>query len=80
MRARSSPARPGSIPDTDRDVTLDTVRALVAADMNIARAARALFVQPNTVRYRLIRIADATGYDLRTFSGLVNLKCVLALA
>lgn len=69
-----------AIPDTDRLTTLETVRAFADADMNVARAAEALFVHPNTVRYRLARIGEATGYDPRTFSGLADLKCVLGFA
>ncbi len=33
---------------------------------SLEATARALFVHPNTVRYRLGRISDATGYDLTT--------------
>jgi hypothetical protein len=54
-----------------------TVRAFAAADLNVARAAAALYVHPNTVRYRLARIAEMTGHDPRTFGGLTELVCVL---
>jgi DNA-binding PucR family transcriptional regulator len=47
--------------------------------MNIARAARQLHVHPNTVRYRLARIAEATGQDPRTFAGLADLVCMLEI-
>ena len=36
-------------------------------------------VHPNTVRYRLQQIATKTGYDPRTFTGLVELICMLEL-
>jgi len=42
--------------------------------LNIARDAQQLYVHPSTVRYRLARIADATGYDPRTFAGLTELS------
>jgi DNA-binding PucR family transcriptional regulator len=36
-----------------------------------------MHVHPNTVRYRLQQIAARTGFDPRTFAGLVELTCVL---
>jgi DNA-binding PucR family transcriptional regulator len=50
------------------------VRAFAAADLNVARAASGLQVHPNTIRYRLERIAGETGVDPRTFTGLVELS------
>jgi DNA-binding PucR family transcriptional regulator len=41
----------------ERATAATTVRAFAASDMNIARAAQQLYVHPNTVRYRLARIA-----------------------
>lgn len=41
-----------------------------------ARAA-ALYVHPNTLRYRLNRIQDYSGQDPRTFAGLAELQCIL---
>jgi DNA-binding PucR family transcriptional regulator len=40
---------------------LETLDAFFAAGGTLESAARALFVHPNTVRYRLRRIADVTG-------------------
>jgi hypothetical protein len=57
-----------------------TVQAYAASDMNVARAAEHLHVHPNTVRYRLERIATVTGHDPRSFAGLVELLCVVELA
>jgi hypothetical protein len=54
---------------------LATIRAFSAADLNVSRAAQDLHVHPNTVRYRLGRIAASTGQDPRTFAGLVELVC-----
>jgi hypothetical protein len=54
-----------------------TVRAFAAADLNVSRAAEALDVHPNTIRYRLQRVAGGTDHDPRTFAGLVELICVL---
>jgi DNA-binding PucR family transcriptional regulator len=48
----------------DNDVPLlDTVVAYLGHGRSIEAAARALFVHPNTVRYRLRRVAEVTGWD-----------------
>ena len=61
----------------DRAAAVDTIRAFAAADLNVANAAQRMHVHPNTVRYRLEQIATRTGYDPRTFAGLVDLICIL---
>jgi len=43
---------------------LDTASAFVESGGSIEATARVLFVHANTVRYRLRRIADATGLTL----------------
>jgi hypothetical protein len=70
----------GALPDAERALATRTIGAFAAADMNVAAAAAALFVHPNTVRYRLARIAEASGHDPRTFAGLADLVCILATA
>jgi hypothetical protein len=67
------------LPDDDRAVATTTIRTFATCDMNIARAAQQLYVHPNTVRYRLARIAEATGHDPRTFTGLADLVCMLEI-
>jgi hypothetical protein len=62
---------------TARAMTIDTIRAFAAADLNVARAATALHVHQNTVRHRLDRIDATTGHDPRTFHGLVDLLCAV---
>lgn len=42
---------------------LDTCVAFLAHGASVEATARALFVHPNTVRYRMKRIQDATGYN-----------------
>jgi len=66
----------GLSPD-DRAAAVDTIRAFAAADLNVADAAQRMHVHPNTVRYRLQQIATRTGSDPRTFTGLVDLTCIL---
>ena len=60
-------------------VAIETIRAFSDADLNVARAAEQVRVHPNTVRYRLERIAATSGHDPRTFAGLVELLCILEL-
>ncbi len=55
-------------------VLLETLRAYLSADLHAGRAAEKLVVHPNTVHYRLRRIADVTGRNLRSFDDLVELS------
>ncbi|GEK19619.1 PucR family transcriptional regulator [Cellulomonas xylanilytica] len=48
-------ASPGSL--------LETVSAYLGTGRSLEAAARTLYVHPNTVRYRLRRVADVTGWD-----------------
>ena len=61
----------------DLVAAVETIRAFAAADLNVANAAQRMHVHPNTVRYRLQQIATKTGYDPRTFAGLIDLICIL---
>jgi hypothetical protein len=56
-----------------------TLHAYADASMNLTRAAEALHVHPNTLRYRLRRIEERSGRDPHTFSDLVDLICLLDL-
>jgi DNA-binding PucR family transcriptional regulator len=66
-----------ALPDEDLAAAVETIRAFSTADLNVAKAAEQLHVHPNTVRYRLQQIATKTGYDPRTFAGLVDLISIL---
>ena len=56
-----------------------TARAYVAADMEIAAAAKALFQHPNTVRYRLTKIQKLMGMeDDAMFATMISLMVSLA--
>ena len=59
---------------------LDTVRAVLASAGNLEAASRALFVHPNTVRYRLKRVAELTGWSATDARGSWTLQVALALA
>jgi hypothetical protein len=56
-----------------------TLHAFADADMNLTRAADSLHVHPNTLRYRLRRIAERSGRNPHSFNDLVDLICLLDL-
>ncbi|GAA5023764.1 fatty acid biosynthesis transcriptional regulator FasR [Terrabacter aeriphilus] len=58
---------------------LETATAYLELGGSLEASARALFVHPNTVRYRLGRIADVTGYDLTTPREAWAVRIALAL-
>jgi hypothetical protein len=70
-------AKFAALSDPTRAHVAATVRAFAAASLNVTAAASDLGLHPNTLRYRLDRIAEQTGHDPRTFAGLVELICVL---
>lgn len=55
----------------------DTLVTYLAAEQNIAHTAAALFVHPNTVRYRLARVEEAIGQPITSAFASANL--ILAL-
>jgi hypothetical protein len=63
----------------DLAAAVETIRAFSKADLNVAKAAEQMHVHPNTVRYRLQQIATKTAHDPRTFTGLVDLICILEM-
>ena len=59
---------------------LETVRAVLASGGNLEASARALFVHPNTVRYRLKRATELTGLSATDARGSWTLQVALTLA
>ncbi|WP_347058224.1 helix-turn-helix domain-containing protein [Blastococcus sp. HT6-30] len=57
-----------------------TVLAFAEADMSVARTAQELHLHANSVTYRLQRWARLTGWDPRTFGGLVKSEAICRLA
>ena len=57
----------------DGGVLIATVREYASADFNVKAAAARLFVHPNTARYRLAKIEERTGLDLRSFGDVQEL-------
>jgi DNA-binding PucR family transcriptional regulator len=56
-----------------------TLEAYVASDLNAKEAARCLHVHVNTAYYRLERIAERTGCDLRRFCDVQELLIAVRL-
>jgi hypothetical protein len=52
----------------------------VAADLNAKATAARLFIHPNTARYRLNRIAERTGCDLRRIADVLDVLVAIRLA
>jgi hypothetical protein len=59
---------------------LETVRAVLESGGNLEASARALFVHPNTVRYRLKRALEITGLSATDPRGSWTLQVALALS
>lgn len=60
-------------------VFVETLKAYIAANLNAKEAAMQLMVHPNTVYYRLDRIAERTGCDVRRVDELVDLLLAVRL-
>nr|BFE78416.1 hypothetical protein GCM10020093_010170 [Planobispora longispora] len=56
-----------------------TIRAFAVADLNLRAAAERLQIHPNTAQYRLRRIRERTGRNLRRINDLVDLLVAIAL-
>ena len=59
---------------------LETVRAVLGSGGNLEASARALFVHPNTVRYRLKRALEITGLSATDPRGSWTLQVALAFS
>jgi hypothetical protein len=78
-RALIASRAPGlaSLDERAMKVLRETVDAFAESNLNVTRAAAALYVHPNTLRYRLKRIQQFSGQDPHTFAGLAELQCIL---
>lgn len=59
---------------------VDTFNAYLAANLNVKQAAERLFVHANTAHYRLAKIEEVTGRDLRNLMHLQELVVAVRLA
>ncbi|MBF6336322.1 helix-turn-helix domain-containing protein [Nocardia abscessus] len=60
-------------------VLAQTVRAFAGADMNLREAADALRIHHNTAKYRLRRIQELTGRNMRSVDDLMDLLVAIEL-
>ncbi|NUS94929.1 MAG: helix-turn-helix domain-containing protein, partial [Nocardia sp.] len=60
-------------------VLADTIRAFAAADLNLRQAADALRIHHNTAKYRVRRIQQLTGRNIRNITDLVELLVAIEL-
>lgn len=60
-----------------QELILEALRAYLANGCNIPRAAEALYVHVNTLRYRLARFENLTGRSLESTDTIVELSLVL---
>ena len=84
LTAASGEAGAELIPEATRRLLTDgamraTLEAFFAADLNVARAAGALVVHPNSLRYRLRRMAEITGRDPRRLADMIELMAAARL-
>ena len=87
---RSSPTARRLIPAAvDRFIVEDsaqgsalivTLRAYAAADLNVKRTAKQLHIHVNTAHYRLAKIEERTGVNLRHVDDVVDLLIAAQLA
>jgi sugar diacid utilization regulator len=57
-----------------------TLLEYVAADLNAKLTAERLYVHPNTARYRLAKIEERTGCDLRSVADVIDLVIAVRVA
>jgi DNA-binding PucR family transcriptional regulator len=64
----------------DGGTLIATLREYVSSDLNARRAAANLHIHVNTAHYRLAKIAERTGSDLRRVTDLIELLIAARLA
>ena len=66
-----------NIPEELDDETLTTINKFFENNMNVSETSRQLFVHRNTLVYRIERIQESTGLDLRCFDDALTFKIAL---
>ena len=59
--------------------TVNTVRVFLECNLHVAEAARRLYIHRNTLIYRLDKIYNLTGLDLRNFKDAIKMNIYLIL-
>jgi purine catabolism regulator len=58
---------------------LETLDAILASDMNLVKAAQRMYIHYNTLRYRMNRIREVSGLDLKLPEHRLNLQVALKI-
>ena len=66
-----------SIPEELDDELLTTVQKFFDNNLNVSETSRQLFVHRNTLVYRLEKLHQSTGLDIRTFDDALTFKIAL---
>ena len=65
------------IPKELDDEMLMTINKFYHNNLNVSETARQMYVHRNTLVYRIERLKEATGLDIRTFDDALTLKIAL---
>ena len=66
-----------TIPKELDEEMLMTVNKFYNNNLNVSETARQMYVHRNTLVYRIERLREATGLDIRTFDDALTLKIAL---
>lgn len=69
-----------NVPTELDDETLNTLNKFFENNLNVSETARQLYVHRNTLVYRIERIQESTGLNLRTFDDALTFKIALMVA
>lgn len=71
----------GKLPDELADEeTLNTINMFLENNLNVSETARQLYIHRNTLLYRLGKLEEVTGLDIRVFEDALTLKIALMVA
>lgn len=62
------------------DETLATVQQFLDNNLNVSETSRQLFVHRNTLVYRIEKLHQATGLDIRTFEDAMTFKIAMMVS
>ncbi len=69
-----------AIPTELNDETLNTLNKFFENNLNVSETARQLYIHRNTLVYRIERIQESTGLNLRNFDDALTFKIALMVA
>ncbi|MGL6248906.1 MAG: PucR family transcriptional regulator, partial [Culicoidibacterales bacterium] len=58
---------------------IETIRAICLTNLNLSKAAKQLYIHRNTLNYRIEKLLQLTGIDVRTFYGAMTLTLAIQL-